>query len=44
MKKSKFTDGQIGFALKQAAAGTTVAEVCRKMDISEATFYIYGLP
>lgn len=39
MKKSKFTDEQIAFALKQAEVGTTVAEVCRKMGISEATFY-----
>jgi putative transposase len=39
MKKSKFTDEQIAFALKQAETGTKVAEVCRKMGISEATFY-----
>jgi len=30
---------QIAFALKQAEVGCTVAEVCRKMGISEATFY-----
>ena len=39
MKKSKFTDEQIAFALKQAETGTRVVEVCRKMGISEATFY-----
>lgn len=39
MKTSKFTDEQIAFALKQAELGTKVAEVCRKMGISEATFY-----
>nr|WP_145924845.1 IS3 family transposase [Syntrophotalea acetylenivorans] len=39
MKKTKFTDEQIAFALKQAEPGTKVAEVCRKMGISEATFY-----
>ena len=39
MKKSKFTDEQIAFALKQAETGTKVAEVCRKIGISEATFY-----
>ncbi|VVE58617.1 transposase [Pandoraea anapnoica] len=39
MKKSKYTEEQIAFALKQAELGTTVAEVCRKMGISEATFY-----
>lgn len=39
MKKSTFTEAQIAFALKQAEAGTRVDEVCRKMGISEATFY-----
>lgn len=39
MKRSKFTEEQIAFALRQAESGTTVAEVCRKMGVSEATFY-----
>jgi len=39
MKKSKFTEQQVIFALKQAESGVSVAEVCRKMGISEATFY-----
>lgn len=39
MKKTKYTEQQIAFALKQAETGTRVAEVCRKMGISEATFY-----
>lgn len=39
MKKSKFTEEQIAFALKQAEIGTRVEEVCRKLGISEATFY-----
>ena len=39
MKKSKFTEAQILFALKQAETGVSVEEVCRKMGISEATFY-----
>jgi putative transposase len=39
MKKSKFTDQQIAFALRQAETGTRVVEVCRKMGVSEATFY-----
>ena len=41
MRKSKFTDEQIAFALKQAELGITVAEVCRKMGISDATFYVW---
>lgn len=39
MKKSKFTEQQIAFALKQAETGTSVAEVTRKMGISDVTFY-----
>ncbi|MNI95102.1 Transposase [compost metagenome] len=39
MKKSKFTESQIVFALKQAETGVKAEEVCRKMGISEATFY-----
>ena len=41
MKKSKFTEGQIVFALKQAETGVPVGEVCRKLGISEATFYLW---
>lgn len=39
MKKSKFTEAQIAFAIEQSETGTRVEEVCRKMGISEATFY-----
>ena len=39
MKKTKFTDEQIAFALRQAETGTRVGAACRKMGISEATFY-----
>jgi putative transposase len=39
MKTSKFTEAQIIYALRKAEGGTKVAEVCRKMGISEATFY-----
>jgi putative transposase len=39
MKKSKFTEQQIVFTLKQAETGVPVEEVCRKIGISEATFY-----
>jgi putative transposase len=41
MKKSKFSEEQIAFALKQAEGGTSVDEVCRKMGISQATFYAW---
>lgn len=39
MKKTRYTEEQIAFALKQAETGTRVEEVCRKMGISEASFY-----
>lgn len=39
MKKSKFTEAQIVFALKQSDSGVAVHEICRKMGISDATFY-----
>ena len=39
MRKSKFTDAQVAFILRQADEGTPIAEVCRKAGIAEATFY-----
>jgi putative transposase len=39
MKKGRFTEEQIAFALRQAETGTPVAEVIRKMGISQQTFY-----
>ena len=39
MKRSKFTEQQIAFALKQAETGTPVKEVIRKLGITEQTFY-----
>ena len=39
MKKSRFTDQQIAFALKQAESGVPVEEVCRKLGVSQQTFY-----
>jgi putative transposase len=46
VKKSRYTDEQIAYALRQAETGTPVAEVIRRMGISEQTFYrwkkVYG--
>ena len=39
MRKSKFTEQQIAFALRQAETGTKVKEVIRKLGITEQTFY-----
>jgi putative transposase len=41
MKKSKFSEEQVAFALRLAESGTLVADVCRQMGISEATFYVW---
>ena len=35
MKKSRFMEEQIAFALRQAEAGTPIVEVCRKMGVSD---------
>jgi len=39
VRKSKFTEEQIAFALRQVEGGAAVDQVCRKMGVSEATFY-----
>lgn len=39
MKRSKFSEAQIAFILRQAEEGTAVAEVCRKAGISQATYF-----
>ena len=39
MKQKRYTDEQIAFALRQAEGGTAVAEICRKLGVSEPTFY-----
>ena len=39
MKRKRYTDEQIAFALRQAESGTAVGEICRKMGVSEPTFH-----
>jgi putative transposase len=39
MKRKRFSEEQIAFALRQAEAGSSVEEICRKLGISEPTFY-----
>lgn len=41
MRKSKFTEEQIAFALRPAESGTGVEEVWLKMGVSQATFYLW---
>ena len=39
MKKSRYTESQIFQILKEAEAGVPVAELCRKYEMGNATFY-----
>lgn len=39
MKRKRYTEAQIAFALRQVESGTPVSEIIRKMGISEMTFY-----
>jgi putative transposase len=41
LKKSRFSDEQIAHALRQSESGTPVAEITRKLGVSEATFYAW---
>ena len=37
--KKRYTNEQIAFALRQSESGTPVQEVCRKMGVTDVTFY-----
>lgn len=41
MKRSRFSEEQITYALRMADGGTPVVDVCREIGISGATFYIW---
>jgi putative transposase len=41
MKGKRFTEQQIAYALRQAESGTPVADVCRQLGVSEASFYLW---
>jgi putative transposase len=41
MKKSRFTEEQILYALRQVEAGTPVSDLCRQLGCSEASFYLW---
>ena len=41
MKRSRFTEEQISYALRQAESGTPVADVCRQLGVSEASFFVW---
>lgn len=39
MRRSRFSEEQVTYALRQHEAGTPAADVCRRLGVSEATFY-----
>jgi len=39
MKRSRFTEEQIAFALRQVESGTPIEQVCRKLGVSQQTLY-----
>ncbi len=39
MRPSRFTEAQIVQALRQVKAGTPAVQVCRKLGITQTTFY-----
>jgi putative transposase len=43
MKGKRFTEEQITYALRQAESGTPVADVCRQLGVSEASFYLWKM-
>lgn len=43
MKETHFTEEQIVAVLKEAEAGVSIEDICRKHEISEATFYKWRL-
>ncbi len=41
MKRSRFSEEQITYALRQVEGGTPVVDICRQLGISDATFYAW---
>ena len=41
MKRSKFSEEQIVYTIRQAEAGTPVGDLCRQLGVSDATFYAW---
>ena len=41
MKRSKFSEAQIVYAIRQAEVGTPVGDLCLQFVVSDATFYAW---
>jgi putative transposase len=39
LKRKRYTEEQIGFTQRQAGQGTAVTEICRRMGVTQPTFY-----
>ena len=40
MKRSRFSEEQITYALHSHEAGAPVEDICRQLGVSQATFYV----
>ena len=43
VKRAKFSEEQVVYALRQEEAGTAVEDVCRQLGVSRATFYVWSI-
>lgn len=41
MKRSKFSEEQVIYALRQSEGGNPVGDICRQLGVAEATFYVW---
>jgi putative transposase len=41
MKRSRYSEEQVVYALRQAESGTPVSDLCRQLGVSDATFYAW---
>ena len=41
MKRSRFSEEQIVYAIRQAESGTPIGDLCRRLGVSDATFYAW---
>ena len=41
MKRSRFSEEQIVYTIRQAESGTPIGDLCRQLGVSEATFYAW---
>jgi putative transposase len=41
MKRSTFSEEQMVYAIRQAESGTPIGDLCRQLEVSDATFYAW---